>query len=111
MTEIPCNGAKQPRRFFALSYTLDSVLRAADGPGAACAAQERERRGAPRPRKSSTSLVVSRPQALNEDLSDRAEACPLARQPVFAVAIGRSRAPTGRGGRAKLPARTTTVGG
>ena len=83
--------------------------RAATASGASMAGTVAER--ATRAHEEASPLAAGRPQALNEDLSDCAEACPLARQPVFAVAMGRSRAPTGRGWRAKLPARTTTVGG
>jgi hypothetical protein len=43
---------------------------------------------ATRAHEEASPLAAGRPQALNEDLSDCAEACPSAKQPVFAVAIG-----------------------
>ena len=44
--------------------------------------------GASRAHEEASPLAVSRPQPLNEDPSDCAEACPSAKQAVFAVAIG-----------------------
>ena len=43
---------------------------------------------APASSKEAPTITVSRPQATNEDLSDCAEGCPSARQPVFILAIG-----------------------
>jgi len=49
--------------------------------------QERKRRGAPRPQRQAASLVVSRPQASNEDLSDCAEGCVRGERALSGVAV------------------------
>ena len=76
-----------------------SMLRESAGcPGAACAGTRSDRQrsehgrsgsgGRPAPSKKAPTIAVSRSQALNEDLSDCAEACPSVGQPVFAVTPG-----------------------
>ena len=61
-----------------------------------CVSESEQRRnckrsGRPAPRKGASTVAVSRPQASNEDLSDCAEACPSAKQPVFTIAPGLQR--------------------
>ena len=63
--------------------------RAATVSGASMAGTVAER--ATRAHEEASPLAAGRPQALNEDLSDCAEARPPAKQPVFAVAPGPQR--------------------
>jgi len=87
--------------FFTLRNEAVFLKDSAGGPGAAIAGTRSDRQwsehgrngsgAATRAHEEASPLAAGRPQALNEDLSDCAEARPPAKQPVFAVAPGPQR--------------------